>query len=282
MLEVHTQIIPTQSVPMYENQESELVGSSLAMVRLRREVEVAAQSSAKVLITGESGTGKGVTARVLHRRSQRRSRPFRAINCSSVPDTLLESELFGHVRGSFTGAVRDHQGVFESAHGGTVVLDEIADSSARMQGLLLRFLQFGELHKIGECGSARHVDVRIVATTCRDLIRQVSTGEFRLDLYYRLNVIRIHVPPLCDRVEDIPTLIDHFAARFSQQHQLPCPVIAAEAMTWLTSYRWPGNVRELRNLVERFVITGKAGGVDPAWLAGDVSSRSRATIEFRA
>ena len=141
------------------------MGSSPAMASLRREIAVAAQSSAKVLITGESGVGKDMTARVLHRQSTRRSRPFRAINCASVPDTLLESELFGHVRGSFTGAVRDHRGVFESAHGGTVVLDEIGDSSPRMQGLLLRFLQFGELQRIGETGSARHVDVRVVATT---------------------------------------------------------------------------------------------------------------------
>jgi transcriptional regulator with GAF, ATPase, and Fis domain len=275
---------PSESVLMYDNEECELVGSSPAIVSLRREIAVAAQSGAKVLITGESGVGKDVTARVLHRRSKRRSRPFRAINCSSVPDSLLESELFGHVRGSFTGAVRDHKGVFESAHGGTVLLDEVGDSSARMQGLLLRFLQFGELQKIGQYGSARYVDVRVVATTRRDLLEQVSEGEFRLDLYYRLNVIRIHVPPLRDRVEDIPDLIDHFAARFSQHYGMPCPVIAGEAMTWLTSYGWPGNVRELRNLVERFVITGKAGGLDPAWLAGDgdVSSRSRPTMEFGA
>ena len=271
--------------PMVQIETCELVGSSPAMASLRREIAVAAKSSAKVLITGESGVGKDLTARVLHWQSTRRSQPFRAINCASVPDTLLESELFGHVRGSFTGAVRDQQGLFESAHGGTVVLDEIGDSSPRMQGLLLRFLQFGELQKVGESGSARHVDVRVVATTQRDLLEQVSEGEFRLDLYYRLNVIRIHVPPLRDRVEDIPDLIGHFAARFSQHYQVPCPVIAGEALAWLTSYRWPGNVRELRNLVERFVITGKGGGLDPAWLAGegDVRSRSGATAaEFRA
>ena len=154
------------------------------------------------------------------------------------------------------------------------MLDEIGDSSARMQGLLLRFLQFGELQRIGEYGSARHVDVRVVATTRRDLLEQVSAGEFRLDLYYRLNVIRIHVPPLRDRVEDIPELVDHFATRFSEHYQMPCPVIDREAMAWLTSYSWPGNVRELRNLVERFVITGKAGGLDPAWLADEVVVRA--------
>ena len=266
--------IPTESVQMFDSQECELVGSSPAMATLRQEIAVAAQSSAKVLITGESGVGKDMVARGLHQRGGRRSRPFRAISCSSVPDSLLESELFGHLRGSFTGAIRDHRGVFESAHRGTVVLDEISDSSARMQSLLLRFLQFGELQRIGEYGSTRHVDVRVVATTRRDLIEQVSAGEFRLDLYYRLNVIRIHVPPLRDRVEDMPELLDHFATRFSEHYQMPCPVIDRDAMAWLTDYRWPGNVRELRNIVERFVITGKAGGLDPAWLADKVPVRS--------
>ena len=259
---------------MYDNQECELVGSSSAIATLRQEIAVAAQSSAKVLITGESGVGKDLAARALHQRGKRKSRPFRAISCSSVPDSLLESELFGHVRGSFTGAFRDHQGLFESAHRGTVVLDEISDSSARMQGLLLRFLQFGEIQRIGADGSSRHVDVRVVATSRRDLREQVSAGEFRLDLYYRLNVIRIHVPPLRDRVEDIPDLLDHFASRFSEHYQMPCPVIDRDAMAWLTSYSWPGNVRELRNIVERFVITGKAGGLDPAWLRDEVVVRS--------
>jgi transcriptional regulator with GAF, ATPase, and Fis domain len=270
---------------MVQIEACELVGSSPAIASLRREIAVAAKSSAKVLITGESGVGKDLTARVLHWQSTRRSHPFRAINCASVPDTLLESELFGHVRGSFTGAVRDQQGVFESAHGGTVMLDEIGDSSPRMQGLLLRFLQFGELQRIGETGAARCVDVRVVATTQSDLLDRVRAGEFRLDLYYRLNVVRIHVPPLRERIEDIPELLDHFAARFSQQYQVSSPVIGREAMAWLTSYSWPGNVRELRNIVERFVLTGKAGGLDPAWLAGEGTVRSRTgatAVEFRA
>jgi DNA-binding NtrC family response regulator len=268
---------------MHHNHECELVGSSPAIADLRRAIAVAAKSTTKVLITGESGVGKELTARVLHNWGPRRSKAFRAINCSSVPDTLLESELFGHVRGSFTGAVRDHQGIFASTDGGTVVLDEIGDSSARMQGLLLRFLQFGELQRIGEAGWGRQVDVRVVATTRRNLRERIAEGEFRLDLYYRLNVIGIHVPPLRDRVQDIPELIDHFAARFSEQYQMPGPVIDREAMAWLTSYNWPGNVRELRNIVERFVITGKPGGLDPAWLGGEAPVRSRATaVEFRA
>jgi transcriptional regulator with GAF, ATPase, and Fis domain len=235
-------------------QQCEMVGSSPAMVRLRQEIAVAAKSNSKVLITGESGVGKELVAHVLHQRSGRRLRPIRAINCLSVPDSLLESELFGHVRGSFSGAVRDHQGIFESARGGTVVLDEIGESSPRMQALLLRFLQFGELQRIGESGWTRRVDVQIVATTRRNLRESIAEGEFRLDLYYRLNVIGIHVPPLRQRPEDIPELLEHFTARFSQQHGLPCPPIGTEAMAWLQTYSWPGNVRELRNVAERFVV----------------------------
>jgi two-component system nitrogen regulation response regulator NtrX len=244
----------------------DLIGSSAAMARLRQDVATAAKSSAKVLITGESGVGKELVARAVHSAGARRSKPLRPVNCAGVPDTLLESELFGHLRGSFTGAVRDHQGVFEAANGGSVILDEIGDSSARMQALLLRFLQFGELQRIGD-SRARHVDVRIMATTGRDLRALVAEGEFRLDLYYRLNVISVRVPPLRERVDDIPALFDHFMRLFSIQHRLPSPRIGAETMAWLNAYSWPGNVRELRNLAERFVIRREAGGLDPAWLA---------------
>ena len=243
----------------------ELIGSSHAIARLRQEVAAAAKFNAKVLITGESGVGKELVARVVHRVSHRRVRTLKTINCAGIPDTLLESELFGHMRDSFTGAVRDHHGVFEAAHGGTVVLDEIGDSSARMQALLLRFLQFGELQRIGDSGS-RQVDVRIGATTRRDLRKLIAEGEFRLDLYYRLNVIAIRVPLLRERVEDIPALLDQFITRFTAQYRLPTPAIGVQAMAWLKSYSWPGNVRELRNLAERFVIRREAGGLDPAWL----------------
>jgi DNA-binding NtrC family response regulator len=270
---------------MHDIKECELVGSSPAMASLRREISVAAATSVKVLITGESGTGKELAARVLHDRSARRERPLRAINCSSVPDTLLESELFGHLRGSFTGAVRDHQGIFEGAHGGTVVLDEIGDSSPRMQGLLLRFLQFGELQRIGESGSARHVDVRIVATTHRNLLERVGAGEFRLDLYYRLNVIRIHVPPLRERIEDLPSLVDHFTALFSAQHRMPRPpALRGHEMARLAAHHWPGNVRELRNTLERFVIRGELGPLNLG-LEGGMGVRARPgapAVECRA
>jgi transcriptional regulator with GAF, ATPase, and Fis domain len=260
-----------------------LIGSSRAMARLRQEVATAAKSSAKVLITGESGVGKELVARAVHNSSDRRSRPLKALNCACVPDTLLESELFGHLRGSFTGAVRDHQGVFESAHGGTVVLDEVGDSSARMQALLLRFLQFGELQRIGDSGP-RHVDVRIVATTRRDLRELVADSEFRLDLYYRLHVVDICVPPLRERVDDIPALLDYFMLRFTVQYRSAPPPIGEETMAWLKSYSWPGNVRELRNLAERFVIRREAGSLDPAWLDAtlDHPGRMATTLEYRS
>jgi transcriptional regulator with GAF, ATPase, and Fis domain len=231
----------------------ELIGVSAAIAKLRKDIAVAAKSAAKVLITGESGVGKDLAARLIHHSSDRRTRPLRMISCAGVPDSLLESELFGHIRGSFTGAVRDHRGLFESAHGGTIVLDEIGDASPRLQSLLLRFLQFGELQRIGE-SDLRRVDVRVIATTRRDLRELVAEGEFRLDLYYRLNVIAIQVSPLRDRLDDVPALLEHFLTDFGRQYQRPCPPIGHETMAWLTSYAWPGNVRELRNVAERFVI----------------------------
>jgi transcriptional regulator with GAF, ATPase, and Fis domain len=254
------------------------------MAGLRREIAVAARSDAKVLITGESGAGKDLVARIIHDRGSRRSRPFRAIACSSVPDTLLESELFGHLRGSFTGAIRDHRGVFDCAHHGTVVLDEIGDSSARMQGLLLRFLQFGELQRIGESGSGRCVDVRVIATTNRNLLERVDAGAFRLDLYYRVNVIPIHVPPLRDRLTDLPQLAEHFVAKFGEEHQTTCPPLGPDEMAWLAKYHWPGNVRELRNVIERYVIQGELGPIHSGPQAG-VSMRPRPNapaVECRA
>jgi DNA-binding NtrC family response regulator len=257
--------------------ERDLVGLSPAIAGLRQEIAVAAKATAKVLITGESGVGKELTARILHAWSQRRARPLRIINCGAVPDALLESELFGHIRGSFSGAVRDHKGLFESAHGGTVVLDEIGDTSVRMQALLLRFLQFGEVQRIGDTES-RCVDVRVLATTRRNLRELIAESEFRLDLYYRLNVITIHVPPLRDRVDDVPALLEHFMTVFSRQYQLPSPPIGHETMAWLKGYAWPGNVRELRNLAERFVIRREAGGVDPAWLDSTQERPERARV----
>jgi two-component system nitrogen regulation response regulator NtrX len=236
--------------------EYALIGGSARMASLRREIAVAARSDAKVLITGESGVGKEIAARALHQSGIRRQRPFHAINCASLPDTLLESELFGHVRGSFSGADRDRQGILESTHRGTVLFDQIGDSSARMQGLLLRFVQSGEIQRIGDDGFGRHVDVRVIATTHRKLLEEVAAGQFRLDLYYRLNVIPLHVPPLRERIDDVPALLDHFVTKYCDRYSAPRPTIGARVMTAFMGYHWPGNVRELQNAAERLVVTG--------------------------
>ena len=231
-----------------------LVGGSGASRQLDQEISVAARSDAKVLVTGETGVGKDVVARLLHRRSARGGAPLAIINCAGMPDTLLESELFGHVRGSFTGAFRDKVGLLESGDGGTVFLDEAGEMSTRMQGVLLRFLETGEVQRVGCERGARRVNVRIIAATNRDLAQQVGSGGFREDLYYRLNVVRIHVPPLRERPDDIPALFAHFAGLFSRQYGLAPRTLTLEAEHLLLRCRWPGNVRELKNVVERLAV----------------------------
>jgi len=231
-----------------------LVGGSAASRQLDQEIAVAARSDAKVLVTGETGVGKDVVARLLHRRSARGGAPLAIINCAGMPDTLLESELFGHVRGSFTGAFRDKVGLLESGDGGTAFLDEAGEMSTRMQGVLLRFLETGEVQRVGCERGARRVNVRIIAATNRDLAQQVGSGGFREDLYYRLNVVRIHVPPLRERPDDIPALFAHFADLFSRQYGLAPRTLTLDAEHLLLRYRWPGNVRELKNVVERLVV----------------------------
>jgi transcriptional regulator with PAS, ATPase and Fis domain len=233
---------------------AELIGRSRAIAELRKEIESAASTDAKVLITGESGTGKEVVAHLIHAASGRRARPFVPINCAGIPETLLESELFGHERGSFTGAVRDKAGLFEIANNGTVLLDELGEMSLRMQGVLLRFLETGEVHRVGSDRVRARVNVRIVAATNRDLPDQIRSGNFRLDLFYRLNVIHLRTPALRERPEDVPLLLAHFLSVYScRQHQAP-PQLSAEALNALTAYRWPGNVRELKNVVERIAV----------------------------
>jgi transcriptional regulator with PAS, ATPase and Fis domain len=189
---------------------AELIGRSAAIAALREEIRSAANTDAKVLITGESGTGKEVVAHLIHAASARRARPFVPINCAGIPESLLESELFGHERGSFTGAVRDKAGLFEIANHGTVLLDELGEMSLRMQGVLLRFLETGEVQRVGSDRVQARVDVRIIAATNRDLPDQIRNGNFRLDLYYRLNVIHLRTPALRERPEDVPALLDHF------------------------------------------------------------------------
>jgi transcriptional regulator with GAF, ATPase, and Fis domain len=234
--------------------EVRFVGSSVVSRQLTQEVASAARADAKVLITGETGVGKDVVARLLHRQSARSGAPLAIINCAGMPDSLLESELFGHVRGSFTGAFRDKVGLLESGDGGTAFLDEAGEMSTRMQGVLLRFLETGEVQRVGCERGARRVNVRIIAATNRDLTQQVGAGAFREDLYYRLNVIRIHVPPLRERPDDVPALVAHFTDHFSRQYGLAPCTLSPEAEHLLLRHRWAGNVRELKNVVERLAV----------------------------
>jgi transcriptional regulator with PAS, ATPase and Fis domain len=236
---------------------AELIGRSPAIRLVEEEAGYAARSDAKILLTGESGVGKEVVARLVHRESARRVAPFITINCAGVPDTLLESELFGHERGSFTGAYRDKPGLLETGDRGTVLLDEVGEMSVRMQGMLLRFLETGELQRVGASRAQRRVDVRIIAATNRDLLDRIHDGAFREDLYYRLNVIHIGIPALRDRLEDIVPLMEHFLESFAARAGVPVSRLTDEAREALVSYRWPGNVRELRNLAERLVVRGK-------------------------
>jgi transcriptional regulator with PAS, ATPase and Fis domain len=252
------------------NGSVDLIGQSSDVVALAAEIDRVARSDAKVLITGESGTGKEIVARIIHARSSRAPMPFAPVNCAGLPETLLESELFGHVRGSFTGAYRDKPGKLEAAHNGTVFLDEIGEMTLRMQGLLLRFLETGELQKVGADGSSRVVNVRVVAATNRNLRGMVVDGTFREDLFYRLNVIHIVVPPLRERKEDVPQLAAHFLARFTAAHVSPIVGFSPEAMRALVDYSWPGNVRELENVVERAVVMVQHKFIDVADLPPEV------------
>jgi transcriptional regulator with GAF, ATPase, and Fis domain len=234
---------------------AQLVGRSAAMVALQQEIQRVAQSEAKILITGESGVGKELVAMSVHAQSLRSERPFVTVNCAGLPETLLESELFGHVKGSFTGAYRDKPGMLEKADEGTIFLDEIGEMSLRMQGMLLRFLETGELQKVGADRVGRRIDVRVVAATNRALAEMVAQGLFREDLYYRINVINIHVPPLRERREDIPLLVDHFFENMGRSNGSR-PFVSPEAQAVLAEYPWPGNVRELANVIERILVSG--------------------------
>jgi DNA-binding NtrC family response regulator len=236
------------------NEPPKLIGHSLAIQRLRDEISAAARTDAKVLITGESGVGKEIVSRLLHSAGARGSYPLVTVNCAAITETLLESELFGHTRGSFTGAYRDRVGVLETAHRGTVFMDEIGETSPRMQSLLLRFLESGEIQRVGTTKSNARVDVRVIAATNRDLLQAVSAKAFREDLYYRLNVIHLMVPPLRERAEDIPLLLDHFMSMFAAEYATPRIQFTPDAWNLLLDYSWPGNVRELKNLVERLTV----------------------------
>ncbi|WP_324779739.1 sigma 54-interacting transcriptional regulator [Thiobacillus sedimenti] len=235
-----------------ESWRSEIVTTSPAMNVLLAEARLAARSEAAVLIQGESGTGKELLARAIHRASPRHAKPFVAINCGAIPAELLESELFGHVKGAFTGAGRDHPGLFLSANGGTVFLDEIGDMPPPLQVKLLRVLQEGEVRPVGAL-EARAVDVRIVSATHRDLDEAIAQGEFREDLYYRLNVVNLVLPSLRERREDIPLLAQHFLARLTEKYQRRIHGFAPDALDMLTAADWPGNIRQLHNVLEQCV-----------------------------
>jgi Nif-specific regulatory protein len=240
----------------------EIVGTAAAMQDVYRLVRLAAPRSANVLLVGETGTGKEVIAKAVHKLSRRADGPFIRVNCGALHENLLESELFGHVKGSFTGAVADKVGRFEAAHGGTIFLDEINSTSPKLQVKLLRVLQERELERVGESKTIR-VDVRVIAATNAALEELMEAGEFREDLYYRLNVIPVVLPPLRERRDDIPPLAEFFLRRYADQHRCPVPDLTPAVVEALKAHDWPGNVRELENTLERLIVLSDGKPVTP-------------------
>jgi len=246
--------------------EQELLGNSPAMQELRQLIRKVARTQATVLIQGESGTGKELVARAIYRESPRASGPFIKVNCAAIPENLIESEFFGHEKGAFTGAIAKREGRFELAHGGTILLDEISEISTSVQAKLLRVLQEREFERVGGTRTIK-VDVRVIATTNRNLEQSVERKEFRQDLFFRLNVVPIHLPPLRERRGDIIPLAEEFMRRFSRKHGVHVKGFSEAALSALQSHSWPGNVRELQNVVERAVILcGEDGLIEPAHL----------------
>jgi DNA-binding NtrC family response regulator len=250
-----------------------LIGDSHGMRRIRGYIARVAASDASVIITGETGTGKEIVAQMVHDRSRRRSGPFVAVNCAAIPDSLIESELFGHERGAFTGAHATRDGQLRHAHGGTLLLDEIGDMGPFAQAKILRALEQRQVIRIG----GRHampIDVRVVAATNHDLEADMEGGRFRKDLYFRLNVARIHLPPLRDRREDIPALFRYYMAVSARRRARQPPTVSDAAMRYLTSYQWPGNIRELKNLVEAVFLNDLRDAVTPSDLPDDFRRRA--------
>lgn len=233
-----------------------LIGTTPAMLAVYEQIEAVADTNARVLVEGPTGTGKELISNAIHFRSGRRNGPMVRVNCAALPETLLESELFGHEKGAFTSAVRQHRGKFEQANGGTLFLDEIGDISPATQAKLLRALESGEFQRVGGSSNIK-VDVRVVAATNKNLLDEVKAGNFREDLYYRLNVFRIEVPSLAARKKDIPLLVEHFLQHFAQETGRPAPTVSNETMCRLLDYSWPGNVRELLHVMERASILTK-------------------------
>jgi two-component system nitrogen regulation response regulator NtrX len=258
--------------------EDVFVGVSPAVQRLREQIVRAAPSDATVLITGESGTGKELVAREIQRLSKLAAGPFVTVNCAAIPEELIESELFGHEKGSFTGAVRRQTGKFVEADGGTIFLDEIGDMSARAQAKVLRVLQEGEVEPVGQSKTQR-VKVRVIAATNKDLAQEIRAGKFREDLYFRLNVVPVAIPPLRERSEDVPALVEHFAAIYAERYGARPRRFDAGALDVLAKRSWPGNAREVKNLVERVLIMTEADPVTARDLPADARVSARDLAE---
>jgi len=250
---VHLRLRPTRELPAVGGAATGLIGNSPALREVLRKIALYAPSDAPVIVTGETGTGKELVARALHDRSPRRGGPYVAVNCSAISEELLESELFGHEKGAFTGAIRSHRGRFERADRGTLFLDEIGEMPLHTQAKLLRVLEEGTVERVGAEREQR-VDVRVVAATNVPLERAVGEGRFRADLYHRLAVLRLHLPPLRERLDDLPLLVDHFLAASNRKYGRNVQRLTPEAMELLRSYYWPGNIRELRNVLERVFV----------------------------
>ena len=256
------------------HQFQNIIGRSKKMQDTYRLLEDLANLETTVLITGESGTGKELVARALHYSGQRAFKPFVTVSCSALAESLLESELFGHVRGAFTGAIRDKQGRFQAANGGTILLDEIGDISPLIQLKLLRVLQEKEIERVGE-STPQKVDVRVIACTNKDLKEKVRRGEFRQDLYYRLKVVEVSLPPLRDRLEDLPLLVDHFCHSFNERFKKNIEGISNEVLGKFMDYPWPGNVRELEHVMEHAFVLCHGGVITLEHLPSEISDYER-------
>lgn len=256
-----------------------IIGKSLAITSVFELIKVVASASANVLINGESGSGKELVARALHNSSGRKQKSFVPINCTAIPENLLESELFGHIKGSFTGALSDKKGLFEEANGGTLFLDEIGDMSLQLQSKLLRVLQDKQIRPVGS-NQLKTVDVRIIAATHRDLRNLVKEGKFREDLFYRLNVVPIRVPPLRERLEDIPLLVDSFIKKYAARNASKVHSITPEAMSILMAHPWPGNVRELENIVERAIVLSTGELIEKKVILGSALQEAQQNIDL--
>jgi len=260
---------------------TEIITRSLAVESILGKAKLVAASDASVLVRGESGTGKELLARAIHKASPRAAKPFVAINCGAIPEQLLESELFGHMKGSFTGAARDYKGLFQAAEGGTVFLDEIGDMPLALQVKLLRVLQDKEIRPIGTTQSSP-VDVRIISATHRNLEEAIKAGTFREDLYYRLNVVSFALPALCERREDVPVLATHFLSQLAERYKKPLNGFASEAMEILVKASWPGNVRELYNVVEQAVALSTTSIITPALVDSAMRGQSAELSSFES